>query len=123
MSILFKIADMEQSHKYKHKVYYNPYDDSISTYEKVIEQSQIIDWNCAICNDEIQSQEGEFSMSNFVCNKCKDAHNSDNNRIDPRIVDSSHEFHKYCRKRLMKEQRKFLQYIKYFETGYKRGRI
>lgn len=123
VQILFKIADMEQSHKNKRKVYYNPYTETITTYEKILEQSQWVDWSCAICNSDMVSQMAHFKMDNFVCSKCTDAHNSDNGRIDPRIVDSSFEFHKYCRKRLIKEQKKFLQYVKYFEMGYKRGRL
>jgi hypothetical protein len=122
VKILFKMADMEQSHKHRHKFYYNQYTDTITTYEDIIEHSKWIDWSCAICNVEMLSMMADFSVCNFVCTKCEKAHNSNNGRIDPRIVDSSFEFHKYCRKLLIKEQKKFLLYIKYFETGYKRGR-
>lgn len=123
VSVLFKIAEMELSCKRKNKLYHNPYNDEITTYDEVIEQSNLIKWNCAICNIEIESKIAEFDINNFVCNDCRDSHNSDNSKIDPRIVDSSFEFHKMCRKKLIKEQKKFLQYVKYFETGYTRGRI
>jgi len=120
VGILFKIADMEQSHTYKHKLYYNPYTETVTTYEEVLEQSQWHEWSCAICNHDIQAKMAEFDIGNFVCVHCKDAHNSDNGRIDPRIVDSSFEFHKFCRDLLIKEQKRFLQFIKYFEKGHKR---
>lgn len=122
VQVLFRIAEMEKSHKRKHKVYFNPYTNDVTSYKEVIEESQQLDWNCAICNDEIQSTIAEFNIKNFICKKCKDAHNTTNKRIDPRIVDSSSEFHKYCRKRLIKEQKRFLKYVKHFETGYRKGK-
>lgn len=123
VSILFKIAEMEQSQKNTRKLFLNPYNNKITTYEKVIEQSKIIDWSCAICKKSISSEIANFSIDNFTCKKCKNVHNSTNKSIDPRIVDSSFEFHSVCRKKLIKEQKKFLKYIKYFEKGYKRGRL
>lgn len=123
VSVLFKIADMEHSLKYKDKFFLNPYNNKITLYEDVIEQSQQLEWSCAICQVNMPAKMSDFSINNFVCKNCKDSHNSNNTRIDPRIVDSSFEFHQLCRKKLLKEQRKFLKYIKYFETGYKRGRL
>ena len=37
-------------------------------------------------------------------------------------VQSSFEFHKKCRKILLKEQKRFLKYIKHFESGYQKGK-
>lgn len=122
VQVLFKIAEMERAHKVKDKLYYNPYIEEITYYDDIIEHSKLIDWNCAICNVDIKSEIGNFKMDNFICSKCKNAHNSTNKRIDPRIVESSFEFHKYCRKQLIKDQKRFLKYVKHFETGYKRGR-
>jgi hypothetical protein len=121
VQILFKMAEMERAHKVKNKVYYNPYLEEITAFEDIEIHSNLIDWNCAICNTEIQSNIANFKIDNFTCNKCKNAHNSTNKRIDPRIVDSSFEFHKFCRNQLIKDQKKFLKYIKHFEMGYTRG--
>jgi hypothetical protein len=121
VQILFKMAEMERAHKVRNKVYYNPYIGEITEFDDIEIQSNLINWNCAICNTEIESQIANFKISNFICKKCKNSHNSTNKRIDPRIVDSSFEFHKFCRKQLIKDQKKFLKYIKHFEMGYKRG--
>jgi hypothetical protein len=121
VQVLFKIAEMERAHKVKHKLYYNPYVEEITEYSDIISESSLIDWNCAICNNSIKSEVSNFKIGNFTCKKCKNAHNSTNKRIDSRIVDSSFEFHKYCRNQLIKEQKRFLKYIKHFETGYTRG--
>lgn len=122
VQVLFKIADMERSHKRKHKMYYNPYTEEITDYSEVLEQSLLIDWNCAICRTSIQSEVANFKIANFICNKCKKSHNKTNKRIDPRIVDSSSEFHKFCRDQLIREQKRFLKYVKHFETGYQKGK-
>jgi len=120
--ILFKIADMERSHKMKSKLYYNPYSERITDYNEILDFSRLIEWNCAICNAEIQSEISNFKIENFVCKKCKGAHNTNNKRMDPRIVESSFLFHKNCRDILLKEQKRFLKYVKHFESGYKKGK-
>jgi hypothetical protein len=120
--ILFRIADMERSHKMKNKLYYNPYTEDITEYNDVLDFSRLIEWNCAICTKNILSEISKFNIENFVCKKCKGAHNTTNERMDPRIVESSFLFHRQCRDILLKEQRRFLKYIKHFELGYKKGK-
>lgn len=120
--VLFKIADMERSHKMKNKLYYNPYTEEITEYSDVLGFSRLIEWKCAICTKDIQSEISNFSIENFVCKKCKGAHNTTNKRMDPRIVESSFMFHRHCRNILIKEQKRFLKYVKHFESGYKKGK-
>ena len=71
-----------------------------------------IDWECAICKVDIKSKMSYKKVENLVCKKCKKVHNSKNQVIDQRIIDSSVKFLKACKKLVKGEQREFLTYVK-----------
>lgn len=107
---IFKILEMEQQNKRSRKWWYNPYTDSISTYKEIIESSNYVDWNCAICNVDIKSNMNDFSTVNFLCKECNKTHNN-RKIIDERILNSSKLFTRHCKRLLKKDQRKFLVYV------------
>ena len=115
--ILFKLEEMSIVAKRNDKLYYNPYKDIITSFEEIQRDSQIVDWKCAICGDDIKSIIAEFDIKNLVCDQCGEAHNTKNKIIDSRIVKSSIEFRKYCKSYLLEDQKSYLSYAKKFEKG------
>lgn len=120
--ILFKLANIEINKKNTRKLFFNPYKNTISNYKQIEKDSKLIDWHCAICNDNIKSEISEFYLENFLCNKCKKTHSTKSKFIDARILENSIKFRKHCKKILLKEQRKFINYIKKFKKEFKSKR-
>lgn len=110
--IIFKIEDNINIVKSRYKTYWNPYIEDFTTMKQLIKDSDLVDWNCAICNDDIKSRMGEKRVENYVCSDCSVSHNSKNELVDKRIITASVEFTKHCKKYLIKKQRSFLKYIK-----------
>jgi len=120
IQVLFRIADMESQHKNQHKVYYNHHTETVTQYEDVVEAAETIDWLCAICKTPIKANMYDFHIPNFVCDKCGKVHNKKNKRIDTRILESSLQFRQHGKETLIKEQQRYLSYIKRFEEGRRR---
>jgi hypothetical protein len=110
--IIFKIIDRKDHEKNTNKSIWNPFRETFTTLKELELDSDIIDWNCSICNVEIKSRMDSKKIENFVCKKCQKSHNSTNKKVDNRIIESSIKFNKHCKRLLKKEQREFLSYIK-----------
>jgi hypothetical protein len=110
--IIFKIEDMHEHEKNPNKILWNPFRETFTTIKEVEADSNVISWNCAICESTIKTRMDSKKVENFVCKKCTEAHNSHNKRVDQRIIDSSTKFNKHCRSLLKGEQREFLSYVR-----------
>lgn len=110
--IIFKIEDMNDHEKNPNKILWNPFRETFTTIKEVESDSNVIDWNCAICDTEIKSRMDSKKIENFVCQRCSDAHHSRNKRVDQRIIDSSVKFTKHCKSLLKSEQREFITHVR-----------
>lgn len=110
--VIFKVEDQISHERSLSKIYWNPYKEDFTEYKEIEKDSDTVEWNCAICNTEILSKMNYKKIENFICNKCQDAYNSSNRNIDQRIVDSSNEFIKHCKKILKREQKEFMKFTK-----------
>jgi hypothetical protein len=110
--IIFKIEDMHEHEKNPNKILWNPFRETFTTIKEVEEDSNVIDWICAICPAKIKTRMDSKKIENFVCKKCAESHNSRNKIVDQRIIDSSIKFTKHCKTLLKGEQKEFLSYVK-----------
>lgn len=110
--IIFKIIDRKNHEKNTNKHVWNPFKKTFTTLKELYEDSDVIDWTCAICKSDIKSKMKTKKMENFVCEKCQKSHNSTNAVVDSRIIQSSISFTKHCKRMLKKEQKEFISYIK-----------
>jgi hypothetical protein len=110
--IIFKVEDMNDHEKNPNKILWNPFRETFTTIKEVEADSNVIDWNCAICSTDIKARMDSKKIENFVCNKCSEAHNSRNKRVDQRVIDSSVNFTKHCKSLLKGEQREFITHIR-----------
>jgi hypothetical protein len=110
--IIFKVEDMNDHEKNPNKILWNPFRETFTTIKEVESDSNVMDWNCAICDVEIKSRMDSKKIENFVCKRCSEAHNSRNKRVDQRVIDSSVKFTKHCKSLLKGEQREFINYIR-----------
>lgn len=110
--IIFKVEDMNDHEKNPNKILWNPFRETFTTIKEVEADSNVIDWACAICSIGIKARMSSKKIENFVCNKCSEAHNSRNKRVDQRVIDSSVNFTKHCKSLLKGEQREFITHIR-----------
>ena len=110
--IIFKVEDMNDHEKNPNKILWNPFRETFTTIKEVESDSNVIDWNCAICSMEIKARMDSKKIENFVCSKFSEAHNSRNKRVDQRVIDSSVNFTKHCKSLLKGEQREFITHIR-----------
>jgi hypothetical protein len=110
--IIFKIEDMHEHEKNPNKILWNPFRETFTTIKEVEADSNLIEWSCAICLVSIKTRLDSKKVENFVCKKCKEAHNSRNKMVDQRVIDSSVRFTKHCKTLLKGEQREFLTHIR-----------
>ena len=68
--VIFKVEDMNEHEKNPNKILWNPFRETFTTLKEVEADSNLIDWNCAICKTDIQSRMNSKKIENFVCNKC-----------------------------------------------------
>ena len=115
--IIFKVEDMNEHEKNPNRILWNPFRETFTNIKELEKDSDVIDWNCAICKVEIKSRMDSKKVENFVCNKCTEAHSSSNKRIDKRIIDSSVKFMKHCKSLLKGEQREFMTYVRRSSKG------
>ena len=110
--VVFRIDDLETHDRIYKKVFWNPYKKTFTTHKELVSDSNLIDWNCAICKEEIYSRMDSKKIENFVCEECSHSHNSTNKVVDSRIIQSAIDFNHHCKKSLKKEQREFINYTK-----------
>jgi hypothetical protein len=110
-SILFRINYMERMLKGEKIFKPNLYTGEFTNQRQIAKDSNLVDWNCAICKVEIVSKMNDFEPKNFLCEKCKESH-SDTTFIDSRIKESSILFTQKCKGELKSEQKEFLRYLK-----------
>lgn len=115
--VIFKIEDMHEHEKNPNKILWNPFRETFTTIKEVEQDSNLIDWTCGICQVPIKARMDSKRVENFVCNKCSDAHNSRNKRVDQRIIDSSIKFNKHCKTLLKSEQKEFLTHVRRSSKG------
>lgn len=113
VEIVFIIEDNLDYAKAHEKTYWNPYTDSFSNYRQLLKDSSLVDWQCAICDADIQCRtDSAGKVENFVCSDCAEAHNSSNRVVDRRIISSSRKLTSHVKKLLKQEQREFISYTK-----------
>ena len=110
--VIFRIDDMEMHERIEGKFLWNPYEEKFSTLKELINDSNLVEWNCAICKDDIKSRMDSKKIENFVCTECSHSHNSSNKVVDSRIIQSSIDFNHHCKKSLKGEQKEFIKYTK-----------
>lgn len=110
--IIFRIEDMHDHEKNPNKILWNPFRETFTTIREIEDDSNVIDWLCAICTQPIKTKIDSKKIENFVCKGCVDAHNSHNKTVDQRIIDSTVRFTKHCKTLLKGEQGEFIRYIK-----------
>ncbi len=115
--IIFKVEDMNEHEKNPNRILWNPFRETFTNIKELEKDSDVVDWNCSICKVEIKSRMDSRKVENFVCNKCSDAHNSRNKRVDQRIIDSSIKFTQHCKSLLKGEQREFMTYVRRSSKG------
>ncbi len=115
--IIFKVEDMNEHEKNPNRILWNPFRETFTNIKELEKDSDVVDWNCGICKVEIKSRMDSRKVENFVCNKCSDAHNSRNKRVDQRIIDSSIKFTQHCKSLLKGEQREFMTYVRRSSKG------
>lgn len=111
MEAIFHVFYQEQLRKDGRALLHNPYSESFTNRHQLNKDAQLVDWNCAICKDDIRSSMADYSPENFLCGKCQDAH-SGSKRIDSRIKKNSVDFTAFCKTMLEKEQKDFLKFVK-----------
>lgn len=111
IQIILRISDMEQQNKNLQFFWYNPIKEEITTKKEIEVAANEVDWNCAICEDEIVSKMNDFSTGNFLCSGCKDAFEHAE-IVDDRIKESSIEFTKHCKKVLRRQQKDYMLFLK-----------
>lgn len=110
--IIFIIEDNWDWYKVSDKTYWNPYIDNFTTYKQLLLDSNLIDWQCAICKADIVCRtDSPKKPENFVCDTCEESHNSKNTTVDRRIIDSSRNLTKHVKTLLKKEQHEFISYV------------
>jgi hypothetical protein len=108
---IFHIFFQEQLRKDNKLAMHNPFAATFSDRHQLNKDSQLVDWNCAICKTEIKSSMINYSPDNFLCNACKEVH-SNSKIIDSRIKNNSVKFTEKCKKILTEDQGNFLKFIK-----------
>lgn len=110
--IIFKIEDQNDHEKNPNKILWNPFRETFTTIKEVEADSNLISWQCGICSVAIKARMDSKKVENFVCKKCGEAHNSQNKKVDQRIIDSAINFTKHCKSLLKDEQREFLTHVR-----------
>lgn len=110
--VIFKIEDMHDHEKNPNKILWNPFRETFTTIKDVEFDSNLIKWKCAICSSVIKTRMDSKKVENFVCKLCSETHNTQNKRVDQRIIESSIAFTKHCKSLLKGELREFLTHVR-----------
>ena len=111
MEAIFHVFFQEQLRKDDRAAINNPFSGTFTNRYQLNKDSQLVDWNCAICEIEIKSSMIDYSPENFLCDKCKEAHLGAK-QIDSRIRQNSLKFTEHCKDMLTREQIEFLRFLK-----------
>lgn len=111
MAAIFYVFYQEQLRKDDRAALHNPFTGTFTNRYQLQKDSQLIDWNCAICREDIKSSMTDFSPENFLCPTCAEAH-SGAKKIDSRIKQNSLDFTEHCKQILKMEQKDFLKFVK-----------
>jgi hypothetical protein len=111
MEAVFHVFFQEQLRKDDRAAINNPFTGTFTNRYQLNKDSQLVDWNCAICESEIRSSMIDYSPENFLCDKCKEAH-SGSKKVDSRIKQNSLRFTDHCKSMLTEEQKAFLKFVK-----------
>ena len=84
--IIFRLIDMNNHEKFINKEIWNPFKETFTTLKELELDSNIIDWNCAICTTDIKSRMDSKKVENLFCEKCQKSHNSSNKKVDGKEV-------------------------------------
>ena len=78
--------------------------------DELIDSYDTVDWYCAISRKPIKAKFNNFQLENFVHPEYSDVLKAP--MVDSRILKSSVEFRKYCKKLLLEDQQEFLRIVK-----------
>jgi hypothetical protein len=78
--------------------------------DELIDSYDTVDWYCAISRKPIKARFNNFQLENFVHPEYSDVLKAP--MVDSRILKSSVEFRKYCKKLLLEDQQEFLRIVK-----------
>tara|TARA_R100001230_G_C5557451_1_gene83128 strand:- start:76 stop:567 length:492 start_codon:yes stop_codon:yes gene_type:complete len=92
------------------KFYYDWVNSKPVKMEELIDSYNIVDWYCAISRKPIKAKFNNFQLENFVHPEYSDVLKAP--MVDSRILKSSIEFRKYCKKLLLEDQQEFLRIVK-----------
>ncbi len=94
----------------RNKLYYDWTTDSTVPMDELVDSYDTIEWTCAISKKPIQAKFNNFSLENFVHPEYLDVLKAP--MVDGRILKSSVEFRKHCKKLLIDEQKEFMRVVK-----------
>ena len=88
-------TDLERIENQTLDLIYDPLLDCVCTRAEWLSRKGLIPWKCAICGCDIMTDTSRDDVENFVCERCKVAHNNSNQMIDKRIVISRTNMYKH----------------------------
>ena len=94
----------------RNKLYFDCTTETPVPMDDLVESYDTVEWTCAISMKPIQSKFNNFSLENFIHPEYLDVLEAP--MVDSRILKSSVEFRKYCKKLLLEEQKEFMRVIK-----------
>ena len=94
----------------RNKLYFDCTTETPVPMDDLVESYDTVEWTCAISMKPIQSKFNNFSLENFIHPEYLDVLEAP--MVDSRILKSSIEFRKYCKKLLLEEQKEFMRVIK-----------
>jgi len=92
------------------KFYYDWTNQTPVKMEELINSYDTIDWFCAISRKPIKAKFNNFQLENFIHPEYSDILKQ--SMVDSRILKSSIEFRKYCKKLLLEDQQEFIRIVK-----------
>ena len=92
------------------KLFFDWTTDEPMLMEHLIDSYDTVDWFCAISRKPIKAKFNNFQLENFIHPEYSDI--LSNPMVDSRILKSSVEFRKYCKKLLLEDQQEFLRIVK-----------
>lgn len=93
-----------------HKLFFDWTTEEPMLMDHLIDSYDTVDWFCAISRKPIKAKFNNFQLENFVHPEYSDV--LSNPMVDSRILKSSIEFRKYCKKLLLEDQQEFLRIVK-----------
>jgi len=92
------------------KFYFDWTNDTPVKMDELIKSYNTIDWYCAISRKPIKAKFNNFQLENFIHPEYSDVLEAP--MVDSRILKSSIEFRKYCKKLLLEDQQEFIRIVK-----------